>query len=106
MIRLFEGVYPPTEAGKRLAVLKQTVDSAFVLRHNGELSLYAGSYHDPELATRFVEFLRQQQINVTEVVSEVEMTGEILTVTQVGLATANEIKKEMEKIGLSVDFSN
>ncbi|MDA3902218.1 MAG: hypothetical protein PF441_02080 [Desulfuromusa sp.] len=31
IFRLFEGVYPPTETRKRLAILKKSVDSAFIL---------------------------------------------------------------------------
>jgi hypothetical protein len=99
--RLLEGVYPPDEARRRLAVLKKTVDSAFLLPESGQVGLFAGSFHEPERAARFAKLLKQKQINVTLVEGEIEMYGTVLVVQQVDRKTADTIVEQMSGLGLT-----
>ncbi|MDX2495101.1 MAG: TolC family outer membrane protein, partial [Desulfuromusa sp.] len=68
MVRLFEGVYPAGEARIKLAKMKKTANSAYVLpEKDNKLGLYLGSFHDPSRANHFADALRQKNISVTTV---------------------------------------
>ena len=101
MVRLREGVYPHDEALRQLALLKKTVDSAFLLPERGQLGLYAGSFHDSERAVRFLKVLEQKQIKVTAVAVEIEMQGRMLVIQQVDRPTAETIAEQMSRLGLT-----
>ncbi|MBI9087021.1 MAG: TolC family outer membrane protein [Desulfobacterales bacterium] len=105
MVRLIEGVYPPDEARRRLAVLKKTVDSAFLLPAEGKLELYAGSFRESDRARHFSELLAQKKIKVTAVVAEIQMQGRILVVQQVDQQTAEEIAGQMSVLGLTAKLT-
>lgn len=100
IVRLLEGVYPPEKARRRLAVLKETVDSAFLLPEGGQFRLYAGSFHESDRAHHFAELLGQKQIKVAEVAVEVEMQGRMLVVQQVDRQTAETIAERISRLGL------
>jgi adhesin transport system outer membrane protein len=100
VVRLLEGVYPPAEARQRLAILKKTVDSAFVLPQEGQLGLYAGSFHESKWAMQLAELLEQQNIHVNQVVTEVEMQGQFVTVQQTNSEITDLIRAQMEDLGL------
>ncbi len=105
MFRLFEGAYPRKEAYERLDILKKTTDSAFILPNNGQLRLYAGSFHDHERALVFMALLEQNQISVTMEECEIDKQGKILLVQHVEQKTANMIAAQMKEIGINVPFT-
>jgi adhesin transport system outer membrane protein len=103
--RLFEGTYAPDEARRRLAVLKEIVDSAFVVPQGEQLGLYAGSFRDHRRAVRFAEVLRRKQIAVTPVNCDLWMRGSILIVRGLDQQDVEKISEQMSKLGLTVSSS-
>jgi len=102
-IRLLEGVYPREEARQRLADLKKTLNSAFLLKEGDQMALYAGSFHRPGLADRLARRLSAQQIEVSKVPGNIEKNGTLVISDPMNLETAEAISGEIEGLALTVE---
>ncbi len=103
-IRLLEGVYAPEEARQRLADLKKTTESAFLLKEDGQLAVYAGSFHRPGLADRLARRLSAQQIEVSKIPGMIEKTGTLVISDPMNLQTAEAISGEIKDLSLTVEI--
>jgi adhesin transport system outer membrane protein len=99
--RMLVGVYPVSEARRRLTELKDIIDSPFVLAQANGLALYAGSFRSPERAQRFEQQLQRKGVFVTEVIAELEMQGAMLIVEQIDLQNAELISRLMSQKDIS-----
>jgi adhesin transport system outer membrane protein len=99
--RLLEGIYPTKEALKRLKALKETVETAFILKEGDQLALYAASSQDAKRASRYADRLAQKGIKVTPVEDEIEMQGNILMAQHLDKQSAEAISEEIGQLGLS-----
>ncbi|MCW8859958.1 MAG: SPOR domain-containing protein [Deltaproteobacteria bacterium] len=102
MIRLREGSYPADEARKRLAKLKKTINTAFLLPEADKRALYAGSFHEQSGADQLRESLEKQNISVTEVTTEIMMEGTILIALQADQQTAKQVAEHIRSRGFTV----
>ena len=100
--RLLEGVYPRDKAFKRFKVVKQSIESAFIMPEDGKLAIYVASYHHRSAALRRLEQLAKKQIQVTAVTMEVTKQGKILVVHQVDSQHIDKIVEQMSRMRLSV----
>ncbi len=104
MIRLLEGVYPAEEARKRLKVLKEKVESAFILPTGDKRALYAGSFYDAERAEKLRSKLAARGIKLTAVTSELEMDGKLLIVDKADQQSALQAATAISDSGLQVQM--
>lgn len=100
MLRLLEGVYPPEQGRERLQALQAHADSAFVLPENGQLAVYAGSFHDVDRARRFADELAAQGVEVSLVNTEITMDGTSLVALQADKETAEQVAAHINGLGL------
>ncbi|NOY13569.1 MAG: SPOR domain-containing protein [Deltaproteobacteria bacterium] len=101
MTRLLEGVYPLAEARARLAKIKINIGAAFMLPHGDDWAIYVGSFSDRTRAARYAEELAKKKLKVTQVRSDVEMSGKMLIALQADQKTALQVAALIGKSGLT-----
>ena len=74
MTRLKVGTYPPAGAKAELAALAKVAPDAFMLTHDGQATVYAGSYLFLDEARSYADRLFSQGIRVEEEPVQVEET--------------------------------
>ena len=105
MLRLLDGVYPVEEGRKRLAALRQYVDSAFLLAEGDKLAVYAGSFHNQDRARVLRDELAGKGIEVRIVSSEISMDGTMLVALEADQQTANQVAEHISKLGMHVQIT-
>ncbi len=100
MIRLREGTYPVKVAREHLRALKKLTESAFLLPHGTQLSVFAGSFHMAEEADKLQDELAKEGVLVIPVDARVEMTGTFLAALQADQKTAREVADHLSSLGL------
>ena len=105
MLRLLDGVYQVEEGRKRLAALRQYVDSAFLLAEGEKLAVYAGSFHNQDRANVLRDDLAGKGIKVRIVSSEISMDGTMLVAIQADQQTAKQVAEHISKFGMHVQIT-
>ncbi len=79
MTRLKVGTYPPAEAAAKLTSLANAAPDSFVLTHDGQATVYAGSYLILDQARSYADHLYSQGIRVEEEPAMVKETLQLVS---------------------------
>ncbi len=102
MVRLLEGSYGMTAAKSRLAILKKTVKTAFMMPNGEKIAIYVGSFQQHERAKKYQAKLANEGIDVDLVTTDVVMNGTTLVVLQADQQTASEVLALIMERGINV----
>jgi len=103
MTRLLLGRYSPDEGRGRLHELEKLSPGAFLLKDDGQVAIYAGSYHDSAKAASYAETLSRQGLQVEEEPVEVVLPVTTLTFGDYqDMSAAREAAERARKQGLDV----
>lgn len=102
MIRLKEGIYSPGQAQERLDELKKITKSAFLLPQGTKKVVYAGSFSEKERALKLQAQLKQKQVDVELIKTEISMNGTLLIALKADQKTAGQLAQHIKERGLSV----
>jgi len=106
MTRLLNGLFPPAQGAARLAELRKIESGAFVLRREGQLAVFAGSFSNQENAHETAAKFRAAGFQISE-----EQTSVELPVTSIRFgpfadrAAAEKAAEKAHNLGLEVEIA-